>query len=88
MRKSVTGSESCAFVSSNKKITFCGCRGVGKYSENEIQVKLSDFTVTVTGEKLSLSTYVSGEIVITGEIQNINYGVSKTQKSSERAVKW
>ena len=41
--------------------------------ENEIQVKLTDLTVKVTGEKLLLSTYVSGEIVITGEIENISY---------------
>ncbi len=73
MSKGVSLNESCAFVSSNKKITLCGCKGVGKYSENEIQVKLTDLTVKVTGEKLLLSTYVSGEIVITGEIENISY---------------
>ena len=39
MSKGVSLNESCAFVSSNKKITLCGCKGVGKYSEIQTFLK-------------------------------------------------
>ena len=63
--------ESCAFLTSNKKITLCGCYGVKKYSENEITVTMCDQDISISGVSLTVSTFLNGEISVTGAIESI-----------------
>lgn len=71
--KRVFCGESCAFITSNKKMTVYGCEGVEKYTETEIALILTDMKISLKGEGLCLSTYVSGEISVTGEIKELNF---------------
>jgi sporulation protein YqfC len=64
--------ESCAFLLGDKEIRFCGCKGVGKYSESEIVLMMNDMCVSICGSKLTLSTFRNGEISVAGTIENIN----------------
>ena len=72
MKRTPKLNESSAFLSSDRQITFYGCKGVEKYSEKEIVLQLVDVSVTVLGEMLSLSTFASDEISVTGAINAIN----------------
>ena len=64
--------ESCAFLTGNKEIRFCSCRGIEKYTESEIVLCLSDMTVSVLGSCLELTTFLNGEISVTGSIETLN----------------
>ena len=64
--------ESCAFLTANRKIVFCGCKGVIKYTDEEIILSLSDMQVDILGSALLLSTFCGGEIAVTGEIQSLS----------------
>lgn len=75
--------ESCAFLLGNKEIRFCGCRGVGKYSESEIVLKMDDMRVSVCGSELTLSTFRNGEISVTGAIESVNL-LKNGGKSNEK----
>ncbi len=65
------GNESCAFLMSNKKITLHGCSRVVKYTDKQIELAMCDMNTVVFGTKLSLATFVSGEIAVTGAIERI-----------------
>ena len=65
--------ESCAFLTSNSKITFCGCDKVEKYGDIEIELRLCDTNVYIGGKNLSLSTFVNGEISVTGAIETLKF---------------
>ena len=71
--KKVHGGKSCVFISSNEKITVCGCDGVDKYTEAEIVLSLTERKLKIVGKRLCLSTYVSGEIAVTGAIESISF---------------
>ena len=65
--------KSCVFISSNKKITVYGCDGVDRYTGDEIELPLADLKLRINGKNLCLSTYVSGEISVTGVIESVNF---------------
>ena len=65
-------SDSCAFLTSNKKVVLCGCMGVIKYTDTEIILSLTDAQTCITGENLLLSTFFGGEISVTGEIETLS----------------
>ena len=60
--------ESCAFVTSNRRITFCGCDGIEKYSACEIVLRLSDGSVKVKGKGLAIDRCCGGEITVSGSV--------------------
>ncbi len=65
--------ESCGFLVSNKKATFCGCKRVGRYGDSEIELIMCDVCVTLRGKNLLLSTFASGEICVQGEIEALEF---------------
>ena len=73
--------KSCAFLTSNEKIVFYGCRGVVKYTDEEIILSLKDTDVLVSGKGLMLSTFFGGEISIMGEIKTLLLGETKGDKT-------
>ncbi len=74
------GGESCAFLTSNKKITLCGCRRVIKYDSLQVELDMCDTDMSICGSKLLLFTFENGEITITGAIESIKFG-KKTEKN-------
>lgn len=67
------GCESCAFLTSNKSVTFQGCLKVGKYTDTQIELALCDMNAVIYGSNLSLTTFICGEIAVTGAIERIDF---------------
>lgn len=66
--------KSCAFLTSNEKITLCGCRHVIKYSSSQVELDMCDTDISVCGSNLLLFTFENGEITVTGAIECIKFG--------------
>jgi hypothetical protein len=72
--------ESCAFLTANRRIVFCGCKRVIKYTDTEIVLFMTDGQVCILGEELLLSTFCGGEIAVTGEIQTLSLQKNERRK--------
>ncbi len=68
------------FLTSNRKITLCGCDRVEKYGDTEIELKMCDMNVKIEGRGLSVYTFVNGEISVTGEINALSL-IKRSKKS-------
>lgn len=74
--------ESCAFVTSNRRIAFCGCDGIEKYSASEIALRLSDGFVRVIGNSLAIDRCCGGEITVTGAVNALLWGDFDAEKNT------
>ena len=75
--------QSCAFITSNSKITVYGCDRVEKYTDSEISLQLIDGRLEISRRFLTLFTFVCGEISVAGEIERINFDIKKGDKSEK-----
>ncbi len=72
--------QSCAFITSNSKITVYGCDRVEKYTDSEISLILIDGRLEISGRFLTLFTFVCGEISVSGEIERINFDIKSKEE--------
>lgn len=68
MKEALRLNESCAFLVSDREITFYGCEGVEEYSDVSVRLRLHEMTVRVGGSGLVLSTFAGAEITVRGRI--------------------
>lgn len=50
-----------------------GCKRIVKYSTEEMILSAGEFAVSITGERLVCSTYLSGTVSIDGYVTGVNF---------------
>ena len=71
MGKGVHLNESCAYIVSDREVTFYGCIGVEEYSESAVRLKQRDLNAIVRGNGLVLSTFMGEEISVKGRVCSV-----------------
>ena len=52
----------------NRELTVSGCEGIISYTENEVEIRLCDGCVSVSGYGLELQSFTLGRVGIRGRI--------------------
>lgn len=60
-------------ISSNKRATIDGCKGVLEYYDSLIKLNIGSGTITFTGQNLHITSFDLGVAELTGRIENIEY---------------
>ena len=60
-------------ISSNKRATIDGCKGVVEYYDSLIKLNIGCGTITFLGRNLHISAFEMGVVELTGIIENIEY---------------
>ena len=60
-----------------------GCKRIIKYSNEKIVLRMSRYSITVTGKKLTCLTYFSGAISVEGIIDSLNFGIGEENQNEE-----
>ena len=68
------GGPSQSIVTGCEMAEFDGCEGLLSYEKNHVSLRLSDKTVTVYGNNLSLKTFAKDHIAVCGRIFGILEG--------------
>ena len=56
-----------------REISIDGCRGILVYEREEIQLRLKDRVMTISGHDLRLKTYYTGHVSVKGRIFSISF---------------
>ena len=60
-------------IMGKEKINIINHKGIIFYSNENIKINTSCGIISITGEKLNLSTLISEEIIIEGKLKSIEY---------------
>lgn len=57
----------------NREMLVDGCKGIVEYTENVIRLGLGNLVLSVTGDRLVISSFDSSVVIINGQIGEISF---------------
>lgn len=69
------------------ELLLCGCREIFEYSREHIRIQQGRCTVSVTGKRLTMTSFSEGRITVGGEIDSIDFcGGTCNEKCKEKKL--
>lgn len=72
--KDYMGKRSFCNITGRGRVEICGCCGLVTYKDDLVEIVLCDSFISIKGECLTIKNYYGGRMIITGEIDVIEYG--------------